>query len=146
MTISVNADLRVNSSITHSNAVDLATYKGSVSVNSQASLSATDVTKIYADSLNVTTSPTVLDVTALTDQGFGQSQNFANVKYLHVEHTGSSGTLTVGGGTLSLIPAIALIAGGWVDLKTTISTTGAKNLSLTASTGTIPCDVVLLGN
>ncbi len=147
MAITVNADLRLNHSITHTNTVDLSRYSSSTSINSQASLSSSDISKVYTKTISVTTTPTVLDVTSLTEQGFSQSQNFANVKYLHVEHTGASGTLTVGGGTNPLVTASSLTAGGWIDLKTTIATSGSiKNLTLTASAGTITTNVYLLGN
>jgi hypothetical protein len=116
----------------------------------------TDITKCYFASLSVSTTPTSVDLTSLTD-AYGTSIAFSSVKHLRVVNTSAVGNLTVGGGTNGLFTTLPFTLNGStgsnnsdngsdLSLTTPITVDGThKILTLTASAGTIVVSLFVLG-
>jgi hypothetical protein len=123
------------------------TYTGKPGLTYSKSFASTDISSVYADIFTVTTTPTVIDVTSLTN-AFGGAVSFATVKHVQVINSDAAVSLTVGGGTNPLFAALpTIVAGGCVNLTTSISVSGSvKNLTLTAASGSISVSVLIVGN
>lgn len=145
-------------SYTHTNSGELGTTLTGNPVRSFArNFSSSEITKLYYATLSVTTTPTVLDVTALTSN-YGSSLNFGTVKELLIwnKNTTSGQDLTVGGGTNPLLNALPDLKaqtagagsnGSCVHLTTPITVSGsAKNIRLVAATGTLTVDIMIAGS
>jgi hypothetical protein len=131
------------------------TYSGNPTRDYERSFSSTDITKLYFATFTVTTTPTTIDVTALTDV-FGNALNFATVKHIQVVNNDTTNNLTVGGGTNALFSALPALVGqsaaansngSCVNLTTNLTVTGTtKIIQLVAGAGSISVDVLIAGN
>jgi hypothetical protein len=131
------------------------TYSGNSTRDYERSFSSTDITKLYFATYTVTTTPTTIDVTNLTDV-FGNALNFATVKHIQVVNNDTTNNLTVGGGTNALFPALPPLIGqaaaansnrSCVNLTTNLTVTGTtKIVQLVASAGSISVDVLIAGS
>jgi hypothetical protein len=123
------------------------TYTGKPGLKYSKTFASTDISSVFCHTYTVTTTPTVIDVTALTN-AFGASVGFATVKHVQVVNNAAAIGLTVGGGTDPLFSALpTIVAGGCVNLTTNITVSGSvKTLTLTAASGSISVDVLIVGN
>jgi hypothetical protein len=117
----------------------------------EKSFASTDITNVYFGTFTVTTTPTTIDVTALTDPVYGGAINFATVKHVQIVNNDTTNALTAGGGTNSLFNAFPLLVGqptgSCLNLTTNITVSGSqKVITLVASSGSISVDVFLVGN
>ncbi len=133
-----------------------ATFTGNPAVNYQKAFNSTEITKIYIATATVTTTPTSIDLTAVTD-AFGNSISFSSVKQLIIHNKDTAIALTVGGGTNGLFSTLPFTLVGYdasqgsdgtcLNLTTTISIDGThKILTLTAASGSISVDIIVLGS
>lgn len=133
------------------------TFSGKPYNNWARNFATTDISKCYFNTHSVTTSPTSLDLTALTD-AYGAALSFATVKHLQIINNSDTNSLTVGGGTNGLFTTLPFTLAGYaaanngddgscLQLTTSITVDGThKILTLTASAGTIDVDVFVLGS
>lgn len=128
-------------------------YTGYPTRDYERTFSTTDVTKIVFKNYTVTSTPTSVDLTSLTDP-FGTSVNFATLKHIQVCNNDGTNSLTVGGGTNGVFSALPVLVGqntmtangSCVNLTTNITIDSThKILTLTASAGSISVDVFLVG-
>lgn len=147
MAQSVSGQISIISRFLHQNTADLSvTYSATPTLDFEKTLSTTDVTKLYYKRYSVTTTPTVIDVTALTD-AYGAAVNFGTIKHIHIVNNDATNSLTAGGGTDPVFGALPTItAAGCVAMTASFSISPtAKNIALTASAGTILVDVIFTG-
>lgn len=149
----------VSSGVVSSYSIDVAPAIQSVNYTNGTSASQVDL--LYGKQLSITTTPTDLDLTTLTDPP-GGAVNFARVRELIIENlsTTAGQNLVVSGGasnqwtgflnstgTLTLPPGAKLR----ISDPTSVTTAGgitsgtSKTLRLVASTGTISANVTLVG-
>lgn len=147
MAETVSGSVSSNSSFLDSLAVSGSTYSGRPALSYSKSFKTTDISSVYHATLTVTTTPTVINVQSLTN-AFGGSVSFSTVKHVQVTNDAASIALTVGGGTNPLFAALpTIVAGGCATLTTNITVSGSvKNLTLTAASGSISVDVLIVGN
>jgi hypothetical protein len=127
-------------------------FSGNPSRDFERVFTSTDVTKCYFNSYNVTTTPTAVDVTGLTD-AYGQAISFGTVKHVQLVNNDAAANLTAGGGTNALFAALPALVGqagnpngSCVNLTTNLTADGThKNIQLVASAGTISVDLFLVG-
>jgi hypothetical protein len=140
----------------HQNGAGLSiTYSGNPVRDYERSFTSSDVTLIFFGNYTVTTTPTDIDLTSLTD-AYGNAVNFATVKHLQIVNNDTSHDLTVGGGTNALFAALPVLVGqtsttssdgSCLNLTTNITVDGThKILELTASAGSISVDVFVVGS
>lgn len=131
------------------------TFSGSPNRDFQRQYQATDLGCLYFNNFTVGTSPTTIDLTALTDS-FGNAFSFATVKALLIVNNDATNNLTVGGGTDPLFATLPFplsgqtpttgANGSCLALVTPLTVSGTtKNLQLEASAGTISVDVYIVG-
>ena len=137
-------------------------------LNFQRIYNSTDVTKCFRQTYSVTSTPTAVDLTNLTDSVTGAALSFASVVFLKIVNNDKTNNLTVGGVEANDIFGAAwpftLVGqdrssgnggasgtggntGSCIELVTNIAISGThKILELTASAGTISVDVEIMGN
>jgi hypothetical protein len=131
------------------------TFTGQPTRDYERSFSSTDVTKCYFANYTVTTTPTTVDVTSLTD-AYGNAISFVTVKHLQIVNNDTTNNLTAGGGTNALFSALPVLVGqapstgsngSCVNLTTNLTVTGTtKVIQLVASAGSISVDLYLVGS
>lgn len=155
MSTSLSGSISSSSSFTQSSTSGNVTYSGSPSKSYTRTFSATDVTKVYFATLSITTSPTSVDVTSLTDV-FGSALSFATVKHLQIVNNSTTANLSAGGGTNGLFSALPTLigqaassgnAGSCINLTTNLTVDGThKIIALTSSSGTISVEIIIVGS
>jgi hypothetical protein len=105
------------------------------------------ITKLYSNTISVTTTPTSLNLNSLTD-AFGNAQNFGSVKSLYIQNTDPTNSVTIGGGTTPLFAAQSPIAAGecYSKLNSNLSTSSANLLQIVASAGSVSINIVIAGS
>ena len=122
----------------------------------EKSFASTDITKAYFGTYTVTTTPTTIDVTALTDPVYGGAVSFATVKHVQIVNNDTTNSLQAGGGTNALFSTLPVLVGqtgasnstgSCVNLTTNLTVDGThKVITLVASSGSISVDLFLVGN
>lgn len=121
-----------------------ATFTGSPKLSFTKQFTTSDITKGYWKQYTVTTTPTSVDLTALTDWA-GNALSFSTVKALLIVNRGTV-TVTTGGGTNAVIPSQDVTAGGCRLLQSTVTVDGThKIITLTAASGSATVDIELAG-
>jgi hypothetical protein len=142
-----SAQIDVNTRVTHSVTNDLGTYTGNPKISYTSALTSSNISKVFADERTVATNET-LDVTSLTEAGYGSTLNYSSVKVLHIVNKSGSATLTVGGGSNAVCGSdqYTIGPGKCLYLDTAFAVSGsAKNLLLTAS-ASLTYDILILGS
>jgi hypothetical protein len=127
------------------------TYTGAPQKGFERAFSSSDITKLSFANYSVTTTPTTIDLTSLTDP-FGNAVNFATVKNLLIINNDATNSLTIGGGTNGLFAALPFNLSGdskgtCLNLTTSITVDSThKILKLLATAGTISVDVFVIGS
>lgn len=151
MAETVAGSVSSNTSFLDTTTVAGTNYTGKPGLSYSKNFASTDISAVFHGTYTVTTTPTVIDVTALTS-AYGAAISFATVKHLQIVNNHASIGLTAGGGTAALFSALPTIAGGGcVNLTTPLAVTpsgmgAAKNITLTAASGSITVDVLIVGN
>ena len=139
----------------------------SAPLNFTRSYNSADITKVYWNTYSVTSTPTTIDLTSLTDI-VGNALSFSTLVYLKVINQDTTNHLTIGGVEANDLFGVALpftlagqnrssgnggssgsagSTGSEVSLVTNITVDAThKLLSLTASAGTISVQVLVAGN
>lgn len=130
------------------------TFTGTPRVNFTRVFSTSEVDKAFFQTYTVTTTPTSIDLTALTD-AYGDSIAFTIVRQLIIRNKDTTNTLTAGGGTNGLVSVLPDLVGytassgsdgACINLTTTVTVDAThKLLRLVASAATISVDVMILG-
>lgn len=130
------------------------TFTGSPTRDFERAFASTDVTKCYFNNYTVTTTPTTVDLTSLTD-AFGQAVSFSTVKHVQIINNDTTRNLTAGGGTNALFAALPVLVGqaastnsngSCVNLTTNLTVDAThKIIQLVASAGSISVDLFLVG-
>jgi hypothetical protein len=82
------------------------TFSGTPTRDFARSFTSTDVTKMYFKTYTVTSTPTSIDLTSLTD-AYGQPLDFTGtIKALFIANNDATNNLTVGGGTNGLFSTL----------------------------------------
>lgn len=155
MAESVTASISSKTSVKFQNVTSFGTtYTGTPSLDFERSFNTTETTKSYSHRYSVTSTPTVVDLTSLTDD-YGTALSFSTVRHIHIRHTDTTNSLTVGGGTTPVFAVLPVLTsytasvgdnGSCVSITTNITVDSThKLLSLTASAGTISVDVFIVG-
>lgn len=133
-----------------------ATFTGTPSLQWVRRFNTTELTKCYFNTYTVTSTPTSVDLTALTD-AYGAALSFATIRHLRITNNDPAISLTVGGGTNGLFTALPFSLVGYnsatntddgsdLNLTTNITVDGThKILTLVAASGSISVDVFILG-
>lgn len=77
------------------------TYRGNPTLTFNKIMNNTEVTKSYTNTVTVTSTPTSIDLTNLTDE-FGAALSFSTIKHLHIINNSTTQSVFVGGGTNGL--------------------------------------------
>lgn len=131
-------------------------FTGNPLVSFVKNFDSTEVTKTYFNSLSITSSPTSIDLSSFTDC-FGNAISMTTVKEIIIYNHDTAIALTVGGGTNGLFATLPFTLTGYtattgsngtcLHLTTSITVDGThKILTLTAGSGTITVDVLVLGS
>jgi len=132
------------------------TFTGTPFLAWQRQFTTSETTKCYFGNFTVTTSPTSIDLTGLTD-AYGSALSFATIRHLQITNNDETNSLTVGGGTNGLFTTLPFSLVGYsasngtsdgscLQLTTNLTVDGThKILTLTAGAGSISVDVFLLG-
>ena len=137
-------------------------------LNFQRNYNSTDIAKAYWNTYSVTSTPTGVDLTSLTDPVTGAALSFTTVNFLKIINNDKTNNLTVGGTETNDIFGAAwpfpLVGqdrssgnggasgsggntGSCIELTTNITINSThKILELTASAGTISVSVLIMGN
>lgn len=146
--MSLVASVTSSVSCRHTKTANGIEFFGNPSKTYSAAFTASDVTYVFQRaSVSVDTTGTTYNVLSGLEDSYGDAIAMSSVKQVIVTHNGSSNTLTVGGGSnpvFSAAPGIS--AGGCLNLTSTFTVDATHcNIKLTASAGTISCDVLILG-
>lgn len=110
--------------------------------------SSTDITKLYFASLDITNTPTVLDLEDLTNPLTNEEQDFSIVKYLHVVNDGADKVL-IGGGDDDLFELLPpLESDGCFQLTNSMELeVGGNTITIQTETGeTATIHIVIAGS
>ncbi len=133
------------------------TYSGNPLRDYERYFATSEVTKLFFASFTVTTTPTTIDLTSLTDE-YGDSFSFATIKHLEIVNNDTAINLTVGGGTNGVFAALPPLSGqspanatgsngSCLNLTTNITVDSThKILQLVAGSGSISVDVFIVGS
>jgi len=126
--------IEISASFTYSSVVAGTAFSGFPKLSQSQSLdSTTPVNKVFNQSATIS-SPTTLDVTALTD-AYGAALSFGTVKQFVIQNTGA-GNLVVGGGSNPLFGTdqYTVKSGATLPITSSFTESGsAKNILLTPS-------------